>query len=115
MGAPPQPGIAIYKRVRSGVGREAIPEIPSYPGIVEAYPNPFSAQLRVQTGPVISERQTLTLFDLLGRQVLQDDRAGDASGTQTWLLDTTSLAPGVYLLQIDDGTRVMRTTIVKAQ
>lgn len=115
MGAPPQPGIAIYKRVRSGVGREATPEIPSDPGMVEAYPNPFSARLQVQTGPAISERHTLTLFDLLGRQVLRDERAGNASGTQTWLLDTALLAPGVYLLQVDNGAQVLRTTVVKAQ
>lgn len=115
MGAPPQPGIAIYRQIRSGVDRENRPEMPSETLLIEAYPNPFASRLRIAVEGGAPTERTITLFDLLGRTVLRETKAGSESGVSTWVLDTTHLAPGLYMLQVEEDGSVQRRAVVKGR
>lgn len=93
-----------------GAGLAALPGSP----ILTAYPNPFTDQLTIgwNAGPVI-----VAITDVLGRIVLQtglhsgltSGRTSDRSGT----VDTSSLAPGVYVVTVTSAKGRMSRPVVR--
>ncbi|WP_324674156.1 FG-GAP-like repeat-containing protein [Hymenobacter sp. GOD-10R] len=80
---------------------------------LQAYPNPFTQQLTVRLEVEQAGSATLRLTDALGRVVAQ--RALVLSrGTTTLTLDEASLLrPGVYVLQLQQGSKQQTFSIVR--
>ena len=66
-------------------------------------PNPVTTALTLETTLDRAATLTLTLRNILGEAVLQE-RHTTASGRFTATLDVSTLANGVYLLEMSDGT-----------
>ncbi|MEM6336950.1 MAG: T9SS type A sorting domain-containing protein, partial [Bacteroidota bacterium] len=72
----------------------------------QSYPNPFNPSAQIpftleQAGPV-----TLTVHDLLGREVARLADGLFASGTHTVTFDAANLPSGTYLYRLEAGTGV---------
>ena len=79
-----------------------------------AYPNPFGDNLSVRFSTDRSGTTTVRVYDLLGRPVLQSTDFSTTTGEQQRSWDTSSLSPGVYVLQLwIDGQRLMTRRISK--
>jgi len=115
MGAPPQPGIAIYKRLVSGVYSETDAVLPSSLRLEAAYPNPFSGRLRMDVTVADTSPVSVRFFDMLGRQVLVQSPMPGSKGLRSMVLDTSHLAAGVYLVHVTAGNASLRTTLVKTE
>jgi hypothetical protein len=70
-------------------------------GQLTVYPNPAHDQLNVFLNDTQPGNSYLTLFDALGR------KAATASFTQKLSLDVSTLAPGIYYLQVYNNDRVL--------
>jgi hypothetical protein len=113
MGNPPQPGIAIYRRMASGVARETNGEVPQELEIRSAYPNPFSDHLTIDVEATPQMPVEIELFDVLGRRVMAASRSERPARSRSILLDTAGLAPGVYLMRLTQGSRQTSRSLVK--
>jgi hypothetical protein len=113
MGAPPQPGIAIYRQKVSGVSTDFVEEVPTRLRLSSAYPNPFSRRLRLDLETREAGLVTVSVHDILGRRVLHDTRYLSLAGSQTWIMEAGSLASGLYLIRISQGREVIHHKVVK--
>lgn len=65
------------------------------------YPNPFTDQIHIDLEREPAEGISVSMFDMLGRQVLQNNY----DNTQRITLDTRTLSAGGYLLTVSSGAR----------
>lgn len=65
------------------------------------YPDPVKSQLTIQYSGLNSQNCKLEVFDMLGRQVLQQNNVFITPGQST-LLDVSALIPGEYMLRISN-------------
>ncbi|HET8735533.1 MAG TPA: T9SS type A sorting domain-containing protein [Pricia sp.] len=71
---------------------------------VRLYPNPaFGGVVHVVTQSNSDKR--ITIYDVFGKVVLKDKISGQT-------LDITRLAPGVYVLQVNEGQKTMTRKLV---
>lgn len=92
-------------------------ELGSLPGSVTAfnvYPNPASAVLHVDWYGEEAAPATLTLTDLAGRKVVVYHTPG-IQGSNTFAVPLDKLASGMYLLQLDAGTRQYQQKVMVQQ
>ena len=77
---------------------------------VAVYPNPVSDKLNLSISDDIDETQqtNIVLYDLIGRKILQQTTV-----SKTTELDLSTLAKGVYLLDIQSKTTVLQQKIIK--
>lgn len=79
-------------------------------GLSLAVANPIRGTALVRFSVETAAEARLALYDVLGRRVATLAE-GRAAGTQTATLATAGLAPGVYLLRLDAGGRVLTQTV----
>ncbi|MEP6725964.1 MAG: T9SS type A sorting domain-containing protein [Bacteroidota bacterium] len=81
--------------------------------IINAYPNPFTSQVNIQTSASVKTVATITLFDATGKMIKHLD-ANLQSGINYITLDNLqSLAKGVYYLEIINGNKKSQTKLIK--
>jgi len=74
---------------------------------LEVYPNPATEVLWIQNSTVINEGK-ITVYDLLGREVLQD-----IINTSKTSINTSTLTEGVYLVKIvSENSHVIKKVII---
>ncbi len=79
---------------------------------VQVYPNPCRTQATVVIASNAPERIRVIMFDALGR-VVRGPAIATQPGDTALSIDTGGLAPGLYHLRCDSGTRhAMRTLVV---
>lgn len=72
---------------------------------VTALPNPFTRTIQLQYLLPATEKVSWKLSDASGRMVLAGNAGTQSAGSHTQLLQLDNLAPGMYLLQVEAGTR----------
>jgi M6 family metalloprotease-like protein len=77
--------------------------------MLHMYPNPSFGHLTVEADGFREDNARITLFDMHGVQVLSE-RAFTGSGTRD--LDLGGIAPGIYVLQIDDGDKAVAGKLI---
>lgn len=77
------------------------------------YPNPATSECTVKFAIPQSADVTITITDMMGRDVGTIDHSWHESGTSTVPFSTSSYAPGVYTVRFSDGinTSTQRLTI----
>jgi hypothetical protein len=71
--------------------------------IVFVYPNPSRGSLTVNYNNSVTGHTQLNVYDTWGRIVFNKTEAG-IKGSNTYYLDLNKLTPGVYILQLINGT-----------
>lgn len=77
--------------------------------LVNAYPNPFSADMRLKIESNSSEKVDVVIYDIAGK-ILQT-LPGQKANTEISIGE--KLAPGVYLIDVRQGEVSQRTRVVK--
>ncbi len=86
--------------------------LPSGFNLSQNYPNPFNPGTIINYQQAVSNRVTLKVFDLLGREVaVLVDGVQDA-GRHTVSFDASSLASGVYLYRLNAGGNVQTKKMI---
>jgi len=85
--------------------------LPDEFGIVSAYPNPFNSQTRVTYNLMEATHIDLALFDLSGRRIFDLVFGHRNAGQYAVVIDGSSLASGVYLVQLKANGDVSRSKI----
>jgi endo-1,4-beta-xylanase len=90
-----------------GVSVEDEPGAPHGFRLEENYPNPFIASTRIGYTIPAPAAVTLTVFDLLGREVQTLVAAYQEPGAYTVTFDAGRLPGGVYVYRLEVGTSVL--------
>ena len=101
---------------RIGVANELVTEAPTSIKLNQNYPNPFNPSTNISFEMPASQRVSLKVYDMLGREVatLINNKVV-AAGAQNFTFDASSLSSGVYLyvLKGDNFTQSKRMTLIK--
>ena len=76
------------------------------PQLVSVYPNPASNQLTIDNLQLTNKPFTLTVYDVLGKEHLTQNN-------YTTTLDISTLTPGLYVLQVQQGDKMYYGRFVK--
>ena len=87
-------------------------ETPDVASLTPAYPNPFSSVATFSVALNQAQRISVSVFDLLGRQVSQVFDGMLAATEQQFTLDGTDWPNGVYLLKVEGDTFVQTRRLV---
>jgi hypothetical protein len=68
------------------------------------YPNPFNPSTTINYRLAQAGHVTLTVFDILGREVMKLVNGVEDAGSHTVQLNGTRLASGVYMYKIESGS-----------
>ncbi len=77
-----------------------------------AYPNPFNALTKVCFSVPVNADVRLSVFDLLGRHVTDLTTGMQSAGEHTVTWDASTVASGVYLIQLQSGKSMARQKVV---
>ncbi|MEM8558279.1 MAG: CotH kinase family protein [Bacteroidota bacterium] len=95
-----------------GTDAEAEP-VPAQAQLAQNYPNPFRTQTQIEVTHPMPGPLAVTVYDLLGREVLRLVDEHRAAGTHTFTLDATTLPSGVYTYAMSSGdTHAVRRMVV---
>lgn len=111
-------GISIYdslqiKNVSLGVNEPAA--IPEQYSLSQNYPNPFNPTTTIQYGIPVPGPVRITVYDMLGREVLTIRRHHHQQGTYSVQVNATNLSSGIYLYQLTAGghSKVKKMLVIK--
>jgi photosystem II stability/assembly factor-like uncharacterized protein len=85
---------------------------PSYALMEQNYPNPFNPTTRIQYSLTTQAHVTLTVYDLLGRQVKTLVNDIQRQGKYSVLFDGRGLSSGVYYYQLRIQNAIMSRTMI---
>ena len=83
--------------------------------LLSSYPNPFSSKTTLSFDVGQAVVITLTVYDVLGREVMLITGASAGRGTHTLDVDGSTLPPGLYLYRLENGVHVATGTLVRTQ
>lgn len=87
-------------------------EDPEYASHINLYPNPANHEMNIELPDAVNKPTPVALFDAFGRTVYQ---ATFKAGQQTMKVSTSTLADGIYMMQIitPQGGKAVRKVMVK--
>jgi len=83
------------------VGTQPDLTLPSELELESTYPNPASDLVNLRYGLARSKTVTISLFDILGRAVIQLPTVHEVVGYHSLQLDLSGLTSGVYYIRLD--------------
>lgn len=83
---------------------EKLDELPTEFALEQNYPNPFNPTTTIEYSITKPSFVTLSVFDVLGNEVVRLVNENQTSGKYNYKFDASSLASGTYLLQLNAGT-----------
>ncbi|MCB2199794.1 T9SS type A sorting domain-containing protein [bacterium] len=96
----------------SGVADDEHSDLPNEFQLEPSHPNPFNAQTRVTVAVPVPSHLKLSLFNILGREVMQLVDELYLPGVHTFALNAADLPSGTYLLRASTGRDVRSQTLV---
>ncbi|MBU0508061.1 T9SS type A sorting domain-containing protein [bacterium] len=96
-------------------GERRIGPIPEQYYLEQNYPNPFNPRTEIKYGVAVGGRVTVTVFDLLGREVMTLVDGDHVPGSYLVEFDGTQLSSGVYLytLTSPEGNLTQKMMLLK--
>jgi len=100
--------IAWYENLGSAMGTDVETASNVLPLVIEIriFPNPASGSLFIQLVSTHPEPYSVVVFDILGRRVFRTDENLVGGAPETYGLDVSRLAPGMYVVRIEASSRV---------
>ena len=100
--------------VEYGSALEVGAETPSEPASSAAliYPNPVGSQLNVSLRIARSSQILITMYDLLGREVIRLHNSRLMLGEHKLILDVSDLASGAYIISVNGEGGIRESSIV---
>lgn len=91
------------------------PDLPQSFGLHQNYPNPFNPETVIRYSVRVSGRATVTVHDLLGREVATLVNEEKSPGTYSVMWDAGDVASGVYFCRLLSGASldVKRMVVLK--
>ena len=77
-------------------------------GALKIYPNPVLDKITIKAMASAPKQVQLHVFDLNGKEVLNDIRLQFVSGTNEFLIPTEGLVKGMYILSIESDNHVLK-------
>jgi hypothetical protein len=110
-GEPPPSGDIWYSERPSSVPRPA--DQPRGQGTrIEAYPNPFNSTTQIEFTLPTTQRVSLRLYDVLGREVAVLMNEIQTAGKHEMMFDASGLPSGVYLCRFEAGEMMQTRKMV---
>ncbi len=78
--------------------------IPSQTSLIQTYPNPFNGSTLIQFELANTEEISLTIYDLLGREIIELVNGRRASGQYRVMFDGRSLPTGTYFYRLSTSS-----------
>ncbi len=78
-----------------------------------AYPNPFENKLKIDVNTTLSSNATITLIDVQGKQIVQQNEQLQVGKNTIMLNQLNSLTAGLYLLQINQNGKISSIKLMK--
>jgi|GEM_PF-1109538 len=106
----------VWRFVRTGTGVETLgSELPIEYALSQNYPNPFNPSTTIHFSIAKKGYTTLTVYDMLGREVATLVNKNLTVGRYTVHFDATRLSSGTYIYKLKSGKRVMtkKLTLMK--
>ena len=94
-----------------GVANEAY-GVPTDFALHQNYPNPFNPTTTISFDVPVTSEVTITVYDILGRQVKLLVDESKAAGRHEVQMDGSSLTSGLYIVRMRTGNRVFERSIV---
>jgi hypothetical protein len=104
--------LVIRRGITAGMALESEFGIPDRYALYANYPNPFNPSTTIRFDLPVSGEVSLTLFDLLGRQVDVLERGFLSAGRHVYEWNASNRASGVYLYRLTAGEFVAERTLV---
>ena len=79
---------------------------------LSAYPNPMDEQTTIQFNLANETKVDLSIYDVIGKNVVQVTGGNLGSGQHTYTLDASDLNAGVYFIKLKAGNREMVKKII---
>jgi Zn-dependent M28 family amino/carboxypeptidase len=92
----------------------AVPVPPVF-SLAQNFPNPFNPGTSIRYSLATQERVTLTVYDMLGRQVAVLVAGEMSAGPHTARWDASDTASGIYVCRLTTGNRVETIKMVRMQ
>ena len=86
--------------------------LPTEFALNQNYPNPFNPTTTISFDVPATSEITITVYDILGRQVETLVNESMAAGRHTVQMDGSSLTSGLYIVRMRTGNRVFERSIV---
>ena len=80
---------------------------------MQAFPNPFSDQLRVEIINTTTTPALLKVYDISGKEVAKINRQELAPGEHQFLIPTSNLPAGIYHLKVKTANQTLQQKILK--
>ena len=111
------PSPALYTRWDISVTASSVGDPSELPSefAVRSYPNPFNAEMRVQVSLPHASPLKVALYDILGREVRQQDFGRSQAGQYEVAINGQDLASGLYFLRVstDDRTVTRKISLIR--
>jgi hypothetical protein len=88
------------------------PEQPSTFALGQNYPNPFNPRTTIRYELPVSSNVRLSVYDLLGRELLVLEDGWKEAGAHEVMLDGSALSSGIYLYRLQAGETVATKKLV---
>jgi hypothetical protein len=95
----------VHIRVKTGIG-ETAHIVPDRFYLTQNYPNPFNPVTTIEYGVKEKTMIHLTIYNIMGRTVMELIRAEQAPGCYRITFDAGRLASGIYFYKIQMGTLI---------
>jgi para-nitrobenzyl esterase len=83
-------------------------ELPAISSVLEVYPNPADENVNVNTSRLVGDGYKVEMYNSLGELV--NSTPADVDGTTT--INTENLAPGIYIMNVSNGTQLWTQKVV---
>lgn len=91
---------------------KAAPAFTTQAGEIEAYPNPVSATVNLRFTAQAPGKGNILVADVSGKQVV-NKQIDLLAGENLLQLNAADWAPGIYAIQVKNGTEILQTRVVK--
>ena len=89
--------------------------LPDAFSLEQNYPNPFNPVTTISYSLPVSQRVTLTVFDVLGREVARLVDGRKTPGRHEVVFDASTLPSGVYLYRLEAGPYIETKKLLLAK
>lgn len=88
----------------------SVQEINNNQNNILVYPNPASEKFTIKLNDGVEEKMVVKLFDMTGKSVLEADYIQLQAPNQ-WVINTSALKNGIYILQVNNGNKVITSKV----